>query len=178
MFNTLVDIFSRAQQNKALTPNERAIVKAVKGAIIGVIINLLPQINNMVANHQTFSITQSGIAALVGAFTLALIKLWSAQDDPVLGPIHALAQQKEKEALDSLSVAPTDGTIPVWQFTVPSIQATAIKTTVPAKPVLQPAPARQFATVSTPTVTIHDAPTIVTPAISMPPLAPNTNNPS
>lgn len=174
MFSTLIDIFSRAQQNKALTPNERAIVKAVKGALIGVLINLLPQINNMIANHQTFSITQTGIAALVGAFTLALIKLWSAQSDPVLGPIlDALAQQKEREALDNLSVAPADGTVPVWQFTIPTTSVIATKTLVASKTVLQPAPApRQFVI---PTVNMHDAPTMVTPVVSNP--ATNTENP-
>jgi len=146
MFNAIIDIFSRAQQNKALTANERSFIKACKGALYGMLINAVPQLSDVMLNHGTFNVSQSALSALVGAFILALIKLMSAQSDPEIGVIlDALAQQKEQQALDALTTpASADGSIPVWQITVPAVKATALRVTMPinAPTVMNPVPPR------------------------------------
>jgi hypothetical protein len=110
MWEYLVELFARAAKNKALTAHERAALKALQGALLGILIDAGPQLASIGTGQAHFNLTGMTISALLGAVALGTLKLWLSQSDPQVGLLlDAYAKQKEQNALSGLFAPGPDG---------------------------------------------------------------------
>jgi hypothetical protein len=116
----IVDLYHRASTHQALTSRERAALKAVQGALLGVLIAWLPQFINLLTGKASISFSATIIDAMVGAGLTFLLKLWSSQ-----GPEEAVIGQIVEAYMDAKLEADAPGSVALaqnWQaiqFTVP-----------------------------------------------------------
>lgn len=109
-------------QNQALTTHERALLKAIQGAVIGFFVALVPQVFFILAAGGSLNLTRTAINTLLTAFALAILKLWAAQSDAHLGAvIDAYSQAYLQKGVTELSTT----------------QPGAIQITLPSPPIVQ-----------------------------------------
>lgn len=135
-----IDLFHRAQTNQKLTVQERAILKAIQGAIIGFVLTNSSQLLPVLTGQMKFNLTADVVGTFLGGVILAMLKLWYGQQDAHLGDVlDAYAKQLEQKALSEALVPNNDGSIPALQFTVPvttSVLSAAQKIQAKAAPVI------------------------------------------
>ena len=128
MFSYLIDLYHRAITNRALTPRERASLKAVQGVIIGAVTDLAYQLVPILARGGRINITQAGVVSLLFGFLLGLFKLWAAQSDPLVGTVlDAYSKELEQQGIKQITTQVIDGQthVPVISLHIPSSVATA-----------------------------------------------------
>jgi hypothetical protein len=118
-------------------------LKAMQGAVIGILIAVLPQLLAVLSGKASFSFSATVVDAMIGAVLTGLIKLWSTQgpEEAAIGQvIEAYMQAKmEVDAPGSTAIANNWQAI---QFTVP-VQPRPVETAPSKIPVI---PARKAQT--------------------------------
>lgn len=74
----LIDIYKRAAAQKALTPQERAFLKAVFGVFVGLLSVLVPQIPGLFAGTAHINWVMVAFSILLIVVCLTVAKLWNA----------------------------------------------------------------------------------------------------
>jgi hypothetical protein len=140
MFSLIIDVFHRAMTNQALTPHERAILKAVQGVIIGVLSSVVTATYQNMMLHGTFNLSVPAVEAIVVAILLGILKLWTAQSDTMIAPLlDAFSQQMTQQAIQDMT-SPTliEGTphLPAVHLVIPTRQVIATSQHVPVVPLM------------------------------------------
>lgn len=83
----LVDIFNRMVNNKALTPAERAFLKALFGVFVGLAASIGPQLPDIVAGRAGFNVWLVVSVTAIVVVLLAVSKLWASTHDQAVGQL-------------------------------------------------------------------------------------------
>lgn len=143
----IVDIFNRAVNNKALTPAERAFLKALFGLIVGLVSAVAPQLPDVIAGRAQFNVWLVIVIALITAGLLAVSKLWASTHDQAIGQL--LDHYAEELLLLDQGVITTHQ-LPKFQAPSPDPFDISLQNTA-SMPAVTP--------------TINSAPTVATPQI-------------
>lgn len=87
MIEYLTSVFSRMVDNKALTPQERAFLKALFGFFVGLISAAAPQLPDVLAGRAQFNVISVLLIAVIVSVLLAVSKLWASTKDPAVGKL-------------------------------------------------------------------------------------------
>lgn len=134
--NYLVDLYHRAMNNQKLTTHERAILKAIQGAVIGFFVAVIPQLFFILAAGGSLNLTRAAINTLLTALALAILKLWAAQGDAHLGDvIDAYSKTLSAQAITEMT-QPSDGSVSTINIAIPLAKAIASMGTMATETVL------------------------------------------
>lgn len=127
MFAYIIGLYHRAINNQKLSTHERAVLKAIQGAIIGFFVSAVPQVFLVLMAHGQLNWTQSTINTLLTALALAILKLWASQTDAHMGDIlDAYSKQLEAQAVNALTAPASLSTAPVLHIALPQPVSVAV----------------------------------------------------